>query len=92
MGRRGGGSAKRHPAYGGGTVPNSSSSGGHRVGTFNVSKDGRSAHEHHGVGQYNPATGRTEFNDSTPAGKHSHTVHDTATGNVTYDRPEGGKP
>lgn len=95
MPRRGNSPAKRHPAYGGGTPPYSST-GTHRVGTFDVASDGRSAHEHHGVGElcsHGPGEcnqpGGVHFNDNTPSGKHSHSVIDTATGKATTTRDEG---
>ncbi len=72
-------------------TPRSGGGSPHRAGTFNVSGDGHSGHEYHGVGTHNPTTGRIDFDDTTPSGKHSHTVHNTATGQVTVHRPEGGQ-
>ncbi len=77
-------------------LPSMSSDSTNRAGTFNFSSDGRSAHEHHGVGEicnHEPGecnlSGGVHFNDSTSSGKHSHTVIDTATGKATTTRDEG---
>ncbi len=75
--------------------------GGQIAGTFDFAKDGRSAHEHHGKGHicyangagHNHPIGGVHFNDSTPSGKHSHTVYDLTkdgtTSHPTVTRSEG---